>query len=869
MTLQAALVLVPAGIALYSGVYHLFLHAKSSRSAREGHLSFALVCITIALYDVFCCGVYSSSTPEAAVVWQRRQFIALAGLGIFVLWFVSDFVKRTSRKLDTVFMSIFAINAIVLFTDNSSLTFTDKPLVKEVMLFGQHVAVYNEMQPGILAVLQGGLGVLAVVYIFVSLLRYAIKTPHSSSSAMLSGFVVISLAMVNDSLVGNGVYNFIYLIEYSFVILAVSMAYAMACRKMELEQSIIASETRMRDIMNSVPDIIYALDEHGLFSSVNEAASKLLGIPSSNILGRHFADFIHPDDKSMIRDLFANAVAEHAQKPRNLRFRLCNCDGEPVWISMNSRLVYGSDDTFLGEQGVIRDVRTVREYEEELQQLAAAVNQADESIIITDRRGVIEYVNPFFEQMTGYTKDEVLGQNTSILKSGKHSEHFYDDLWSTLRTGNTWRGRFTNRKKDGTLFDENAVVSPVMNPEGKIMHYVAVKRDITQEVALESQLRESQKMEAIGRLAGGIAHDFTNSLVVILNCAQMAKKRIADDSEAHELLDQVVAAAEKTSSLTSQLLAFSHSHQISPRVMNLNKVINGIDTMIQRMMGSNTHLHIRPSTEPIFVKIDPSQIEQILIHLAVNANDAMPNGGTLTITTSSARFTQAEAIQMNTSHHSDVPVFGDMAVISITDSGCGMPTDIRTHAFEPFFTTKGRTKSTGLGLSTVYAIAQKHGGCIDVHSSPGYGTTFHIYLPLADGGTTSAENASATMPRGKERIMVIENNMIFRRALVGQLKSRGYSVFEVDDAHSAITSFRKTRDDIDLVITDLIMPNLNGKEIERELKEIKSDVKVLFTSAYPHEHLVDAQLLSEADPLLLKPFSVKDVSLAVRHILDA
>lgn len=869
MNLQAALVLVPAGIALYSGVYHLFLYAKSSKTAREGHLPFALVCITIALYDAFCCGLYSSSTPEAAATWQRRQFIDLALLGIFLLWFVSDFVKRTSRILDIIFMSLFAGAALFILVDRSSLSFTDTPMIKQVMLFGRQAAIYNEMKPGIVPALQGGLGVLAIIYIFTSLLTYLLKNPNSSSSAILFGFVVISLAMVNDSLVGNGVYSFIYLIEYSFVILAVSMAYAMACRKMNLESAIISSEREMREIINSVPDIIYALDEHGMFSSVNEAAAKILGVPTSQILGKHFIDFVHPDDKSMIRDTFEKAVTEHAQKPRNQRFRLCNCDGEPVWISMNARMVYGTNNEFIREQGVIRDVRTVRGYEEELQQLAAAVNQADESIIITDRRGVIEYVNPFFEQMTGYPKEEVMGRNTSLLKSGKHSEHFYDELWSTLRAGNTWRGRFTNRKKDGTLFDENAVISPVMNPDGKVMHYVAVKRDITQEVALESQLRESQKMEAIGRLAGGIAHDFTNSLVVILNSAQMAKNRIPADSEAQELLDHVVAAAEKTSSLTSQLLAFSHSHQISPRVMNLNKVISGIDTMIQRMMGSKTNLHIRPSKEPIFVKIDPSQIEQILIHLAVNANDAMPNGGTLTITTSSLRFTKDEAMQIGTANHAENPVFGDMAAITITDSGCGMPTDIQAHAFEPFFTTKGRAKSTGLGLSTVYAIAQKHGGCVDVYSNPGYGTIFTIYLPLADGGTTATDTSSANMPRGKERIMVIEDSMIFRRALVEQLKFLGYSVFEVDEAHTAINSFRKHRDKIDLIITDLIMPQLNGKEISYELREINPDIKVLFTSAYPHDHLVEVNLLSPADPLISKPFSMKEVARTVRQTLDS
>lgn len=867
MTLQAALVLIPAGIALYSGVYHLFLHLKSKRIS-EGHLPFALVCLTIALYDICSTMVYSAAAPELAVAWQRRQLIILSFLGIFMIWFFSEFVKRTSRKFDIIFISLFSLSALTLLFDRSSLTFTDIPLVNTVHLFGKRVATYNEMKPGIVVGIQGIVGVFAMIYIIGSLVRFLIKNPDSSSSAILLGFVVLALGVINDGLVGNGVYNFIYLIEYSFIILAVSMAYSLASRQVALERKITSSEEQLREIINSVPDIIYALDSDGLFTNINEAASKLLGLPTSQILGRHFIDFVHPDDRSRMRDAFEDTIVQHGQKANDLRMRLCNCDGEPVWISINSRIAYDSNGNFLQERGVIRDIRTLKEYEEEVQQLAAAVNQADESIIITDRRGVIEYVNPFFEAMTGFTKEEVIGSNTSILKSGKHNAQFYDGLWSTLRSGKTWRGRFTNRKKDGTLFDENAVISPVMNDEGKALHYVAVKRDITQEVALEGQLRESQKMEAIGRLAGGIAHDFTNSLVVILNSAQMAKKKISESqSDVHELLDQVVAASEKTSSLTSQLLAFSHSHQISPRVMNLNKVINGIDTMIQRMMGSRTNLHIEPSPQPIFVKIDPSQIEQILIHLAVNANDAMPDGGSLTITTRAIRLTKDEAVQIGTSHHAEDAVFGDMAEISVTDCGCGMPMDIQGHAFEPFFTTKGRTKSTGLGLSTVYAIAQKHGGCVDVYSNPGYGTTFRIYLPLADGTETGGKDTS-NLPRGSERIMVIEDNMIFRRNLVEQLKSLGYSVFEVDDAQGAISSFRKNRDTLDLVISDLILPHSTGKEVATALLEIKKDANIIFASAYPAEHLIETELLTHEDTFIPKPFSIATVARTVRRALD-
>lgn len=868
MTLQAALVLIPAGVALYSGVYHLFLHSKLRRAA--GHLPFALACITIAFYDIFAAAVYTCTSPEQAGIWQRNQFIALSLLGTLIIWFLLEFIEKTSRILNTFFIASFSAQTVFLLLDRSELSFTGESFVKRVMLFGEQVAIYNEMKPGIMITVQGILGIMAITYIFICLFRSLIKQPDSPSAAMITGFLFIFLAMVSDSLVSNGVYQFFYLLEYSFMFLGVSMAYALACRHMGLEKEVALNEEKLRNIVNSVPDIIYALDQNGLFISISDAASTLLGYPASKLIGRHCLEFVHPDDKRLLTEDQEKAIAaRQGQRSQGIHFRLLNCDGEPVWVSLNSRMVYDAHGNFIREHGVIRDIRMVKGYQDELQKLAAAVNQADESIIITDRKGIIEYVNPCFENMTGYTRNEVIGKNTSILKSGKHSDRFYEELWSTLHSGKTWRGRFTNRKKDGTLFDENAVISPVTNEDGKILHFVAVKRDITQEVALESQLRESQKMEAIGRLAGGIAHDFTNSLVIILNSAQMAKKRIpAEMVQVHELLDNVVAASEKTSSLTSQLLAFSHSQKISPRVMNLNKVIAGVDTMIQRMMGSKTNLRIMPSPKAMFVKIDPSQIEQILIHLSVNANDAMPNGGSLTITTSTVRLTKDDAIQIKTAHLAKDTVFGNMAVISVTDTGVGMPKDIQTHAFEPFFTTKGRAKSTGLGLSTVYAIAQKHGGCVDLYSIPGLGTNFRVYLPLTDTADTSGQ-ATLELSKGSERIMVVEDNMAFRHVLVQQLKSLGYSVLEVDDPITALHIFQKNSSTISAVLSDLNMPHMNGSEMAKEMLKIKPSIRIIYASAYPHEHLLEMKMLDPKDIVLEKPFSLPQVALIVRQCLDS
>jgi PAS domain S-box-containing protein len=340
-------------------------------------------------------------------------------------------------------------------------------------------------------------------------------------------------------------------------------------------------------------------------------------------------------------------------------------------------------------------------------------------------------VNPAFEGITGYSRTDVMGKDPSVLSSGSHDPEFYKELWRTLGQGHTWKGRFINRRKDGTLYHEEAVISPVRDNDNKVSHYVAVKRDVTKENALADQLRQSQKMEALGRLAGQVAHDFTNTLVVMMNSAHIIKTCLSPDSEAHEFVDKIVEHGNMISSLTCQLLAFSHRQPVKMKPVNLEKVVLGVSETLERMVGTDVNVVMAGSEGRKMIDADPSQVEQVLFHLVVNARDAMKSGGDLHIQTGRTHVTEAMQLKLVAGARL-IP--GDYATFAVIDSGVGMDEDTQNQIFEPFFTTKGKDGS-GLGLSTAYGIVKQHKGYIGVQSEQGKGTTFTVYLPLLSDET--------------------------------------------------------------------------------------------------------------------------------------
>jgi PAS domain S-box-containing protein len=507
---------------------------------------------------------------------------------------------------------------------------------------------------------------------------------------------------------------------------------------------------------------------------------------------------------------------------------------------------------------------TRKQAEAELNRLMTAIEQTPESVVITDTKGHILYVNPVFEQVTGYSRAEVIGQNPRLLKSNRQESAFYRQLWGKISTGEVWRGRFINKKKDGTLFTEDAVIAPVRDEKGAVTNYIAIKRDISHELELEVQYRQTQKIDSIGRLAGGVAHDFNNILAVICGHTDLALAQLSPDAPLRSNLECIQESAERAANLTRQLLAFARRQVIEPRRINLNELIVNLNKMLRRLIGEDIKLVTQTAPDLGQIKADPGQIEQVLLNLVVNARDAMPDGGTLTIRTNNVTLDEDYARR-----HLITP--GDYVMVSVSDTGAGMTDEVKQHIFEPFFTTKEQGKGTGLGLATCFGIIQQSNGHIHSDSQVNKGTQFKIYLPRVLGveESISSREVPVSLPQGTETILLAEDEPSLRQLMARVLRTQGYTVLEAADGHEALTLAQANGAKIQLLLTDVIMPGLSGKTLAEWLGQVNPAVRVLFISGHINNNAVRDSMSKPGTFFLQKPFNPLDLTKKVREAIEA
>ncbi len=561
---------------------------------------------------------------------------------------------------------------------------------------------------------------------------------------------------------------------------------------------------------------------------------------------------LHPDDlESVVKALSQHLSGETPIYIAEYRLRARN--GTWRWILDRGRVVHRDEGGQpLRMIGTHTDVTEHRAAEEQLRLLSKAVEQSPVSIVITDAKGTIVYVNDNFTVASGYARDEAIGQNPRILNSGIQEADFYKDLWDTVTGGGEWSGEFVNRRKDGSLFRESAVIAPVVDEYGRITHYIGVKQDVTELKSLEDQLRVAQKLEAVGRLAGGVAHDFNNMLTAITGFAGLLEDEIEDNEPAQTYVAEIRGAAARSADLTRQLLAFSRRQLIQPVKLDLNEAVRGVEKLLAHALGEQILLELRLQDGLHAVYADGGQIAQVLMNLAVNARDAMPDGGALRVITRNVVLRQPPTGAIGYR----VPP-GDYVELAVEDTGAGIPPELLPHIFDPFFTTKEIGKGTGLGLATVYGIVKQNGGFIDVQSAPGEGTRVGILLPRMDDLPEKA--ASPVQSSGEapaEAILLVEDEASIRSLTGRILRRAGYNVTSVDNAGAA---FARAGDRPDLLIADVGLPNSDSRELVRQLRRRWSDLKVLLLSNYP-----------EADPdcaVLEKPFHPRTLLEHVAEVL--
>ena len=621
-----------------------------------------------------------------------------------------------------------------------------------------------------------------------------------------------------------------------------------------------STEKRYRRLFESAKDGILILDaDTGKVVDANPFLLQLLGYSYDAICGQYLWELGVFKDIAASKDAFKTLQDNEYIRYDDLPLE--TLDRRPIAVEFVSNVYLVDHSKVI--QCNIRDITERKRADAERKRLMAAVEQSGEVIFMTDDKGIIQYANPAFERTTGYNREEAVGQTPRILKSGEQDELFYRNLWDTISGGKIWAGRMVNKRKDGALYTEETTISPVRDASDRIVNYVAVKRDITEHLRLAAQFQQAQKMEAVGLLAGGVAHDFNNMLSVILGYTELALSKVDAAQPLHAHLEEIYKATIRSTEITRQLLTFARKQPISPVVLDLNQTVESMLKMLRRLIGEDIDLAWLPRTGQCPVEMDPTQVDQILANLCVNARDAIAGVGKITIETGSAVFDEAYCAD----HYGFVA--GDYVLLAVSDDGCGMDKKTLNQIFEPFFTSKELGRGTGLGLSMVHGIVKQNDGFINVYSEPGKGTTFRIYLPRYAGqAVVTHRKRAAKIPLSNgETVLVVEDEPALLAMCKMMLEKIGYRVLATGTPGEAIKLAEEHASEIHLAITDVVMPEMNGRDLAERLQSLSPGIKILFMSGYTADVIAHRGVLDEGVNFIQKPFSMKDLAVKVREAL--
>jgi len=620
----------------------------------------------------------------------------------------------------------------------------------------------------------------------------------------------------------------------------------------------------LRAVTDGTSDAVFAKDRDGRYLLYNAAAARFIGKSAEEVLGKDDRDLLGPEEAAQV--MANDRRVMESNEPLSIEETLSGGGVRRTFHTVKSPYRNERGEA-IGVIGVARDMTERRRAEESLLLRDRAIRSVSQGIIIADLRlpdSPIIFASAGFERITGYRAEEVLGKNCRFLQ-GKDTDR---DTVTRLREAIAERRacvvEILNYRKDGTPFWNALSLNPVEDEVGAIRYFVGVQSDITERRKLEEQLRQSQKMEAVGRLAGGVAHDFNNLLTVIGGYSEelLAKAELGD--AVREPVMAIKLAGERAAGLTRQLLGFSRQSILTPVVLDLNDVVTETGRLIRRLIGEDIRLRIIAEPRLEKVKVDPSQLDQVLLNLSVNARDAMPDGGELTIETSNVTLSEEFAAK-----HLDCAA-GPHVLLAVTDTGSGMAPEVLARVFEPFFTTKERGKGTGLGLAVVFGIVRQCGGGIHVYSEPGHGSTFKIYLPVvAEQAPRRVEPPATASVRGTETVLLVEDDVGVRALALIILRRFGYQVLVATDGLEALKIAQAHTGPIDLILTDIVMPNLGGPELVKRLKPQLPDMRVLYMSGYTDNTVVRYGLLEAQLAFIQKPYTPIGLARKIRELLDS
>jgi two-component system, cell cycle sensor histidine kinase and response regulator CckA len=631
----------------------------------------------------------------------------------------------------------------------------------------------------------------------------------------------------------------------------------------QLLQTIDDAEARFRTFTEHMPAVVFIKDMDERYFFANAKFRELGGMSGNGINSPNWP-------KSVIEKLREHDQIALATGTWSGTETVPDPEGKLHTLQSSKFRISEEDGRFL-VGGVALDVTKEYEARQDRYRLASILEQLGEGIIVTDDQGTIQYVNEVYVSRTGYSRAELQGQNPRILQSGKNDEGFYREMWNTIKSGHTWQGQIINKSKDGTLFYEQATIFPVRDEKGRIVQFAALKRDIGRELELEEKLRQSQKLETIGQLVGGIAHDFNNILTAINGYSELAISGLEPGSKVRKHVERVRDAGERAAVLTRSLLGFGRKQMIQPKILDISETVQNFESIAKRMIGEDIELILNLGKEisPIFA--DPAQIDQILMNLLVNARDAIhdvKNGGDRKIVIETS---EIELDETYVSRHVGASV-GPHILLNVTDTGKGVPADIRLKIFEPFYTTKEFGLGTGLGLATVYGIVKQNSGSIFLYSEEGHGTTFKIYWPVyqPEGMVREMRKelpVDKRTVRGEGVILVVEDEKDVRNIAREVLEAAGYSILEANSGEAALEMMESYDGHLDLLFTDIVMPGINGIELAKKLSELQPDLKTLYASGYSENVLEQRGFHVVKGVILLKPYSQNELTRRIHDLL--
>jgi PAS domain S-box-containing protein len=638
----------------------------------------------------------------------------------------------------------------------------------------------------------------------------------------------------------------------------------------QAEESLLNAEKRYSSIVENAVEGFFQTTPGGQYVSVNPALARIYGYESPEELMGAVGDI----GRQVYVDLNRRAEFKRAMEGndvvRDFVYQVYRRDGTKIWLSENARAVRDANGSILYYEGTVEDITANKQAEEELRHREAEhrrlIENMPEVVWKADEQGKAFFISEKIERVFGYTPEEIRREGEHLWFGRMHPddrERVREAYSKLFHENKPFDVEYRIQHRDGHwMWWHDRAVGIEGNPGKRFAE--GLLSDITERKQMEQQLRQTQKMEAIGQMAGGVAHDFNNLLTVIRGHTDLLLDHIGQTDALHRNVEQIQKSADRAVSLTRQLLAFSRKQVLQPKVLDLNAVAAEMGKMLPRLIGENITLTISAAPSLGRVKADPGQIEQIILNLAVNARDAMPQGGKLTIETANVELDEAYARE----HLTAKP--GRHVMLAVSDTGCGMDPETQSHIFEPFFTTKELGRGTGIGLATVYGIVKQSGGWIWVYSEVGKGTTFEIHLPRVDEADDVA--APSKIPigvrRGSETILVVEDNESLRQLTDEFLASTGYTVLGAQDGVEAIRIAEQHASRIDLMLTDVVMPGMSGRELAQRVAVLRPDIKVLYASGYTSDALLNQGVLEEGVSFLPKPFTRDALAQKVREVLE-